>query len=803
MATKKKKKQEEFISLKDLGFLCLYHWYLFALSLGICIGVAVYYLASTPKTYVRKASLMIQEDNMGKTSNLGDEFKGKGLEIKTTNINNEERHVKSLDVVMEVARQLSLNVTYTIKGKFQDLHPYKDQLPFEMDFTPEKETENCGFDLYIEQPGKYVLSNFKKGQEMMGSPNIIAQLDGGAVNTPLGPVEFKKAEKYKPDLHLHQNIHVSHKSILDAAHQIQEKLTTTVPDEKSTIIELKYTDSNIKRAEDVLTTLAEVYAQVDVNNKKQLIRSSSDFINGRLKLIEAELGSIDSKISEFKSANKITDVQAASSMYMSQYSMSDNQILTLNNELSVARYILEILNDKSKSHELLPATSVISNGSILSQIQEYNSQLLSLKGHLRYTSSQNPLIEDMEQQLVALRNGVIQSLKNEIKTISLQLASYEQYGDKATEKIESNPDQVKYLVTIEREQKIKEDLYMYLLQKKEENDLSESYVTSTCHLLDIPNGSYAPIAPISKNVMLSAIAIGLLIPLGFVFAKNAMNGTIRGRRDLEDRVSMPILGTIPLEKKIKKRKSVSLEIKKKHRRHQKRVLAVKKNSTDILNESFRMIRANIEFVTAKHQNNEGTVFLVASYHANSGKTFVSANLAAACAIRQHKVLVIDCDFRHASSSSYVYRPQTGISDYLGGLVFSAQNIIYPTEEYPNLHFMPVGSIPPNPTELLASKQFAELIAEMKKEYEYIFLDCPPASFMADTTIISHLADRTLFVVRVGLFQRALIETLESDYEKNTFNNMALIVNGEVNDFRYGFNYNYKYNYCYGYDSYKS
>ncbi len=799
MATKKKK-QEEFISLSDLGYLCMYHWVWFAISFMICMGGAAAYLLITPKTFVREVSVLIKEEG-GKNSDaeFGEEFKELGLELKTTNLKNEVREIKSRDVLTEVARRLNLNLVYYARKSFKVLTPYTEELPFVLTFTPDDEKKQSSFELFIESPEQYILSNFSNTSG--GTDPITVKLDGSSVQTPIGVMSFKKSDYFEFRTIVRQKYQVVNRPINEAVDEIKNRLKTSIPDKESTIIDLKYTEQNILRADAVLRTIAEVYSDFGVEDQKQLIRAASSFIVERLQIIEKELNAIDTDISQFKSTNAITDVNTAGSLYISQYSRSDDQILSLNNELSVVQYILDILNTKSKSHELLPVNSGITNTSIQSQLQDYNSQLLSLKSHLRYTSAQNPLIENMEQQLNGLRESVIQSLRNEINTISLKLDTYEQYGNKATEKIESNPDQAKYLMSIERQQKIKEELYMYLLQKKEKIDLSESYVARNRQMLDNPHASLTPVSPNNKNVILSALALALLIPLGLVFTKNAMNGSIRGSRDLDGVISVPVLGDIPFYSEDSDPLVPRLMNEKpKLTKVARRSILVKENGHDLLNESFRLLRTNVEFMTQSQQREEGSVIITASYNPNSGKTFVSANLAAAFSIRNHKTLVIDGDLRHTSASSYVNRPTVGIANYLGGQVDDIHEAIVGLEQYPNLFFLPVGVRPPNPTELLSSDRFKDLIAQLRKEFEYIFIDCPPASYMADTRIIERLADRTLFVLRVGLFQRDMLGTLEEDFQKGAFKNMAVIVNGSALDNRYGNQYAYgyydRYNFAY-------
>ena len=293
MATKKKK-QEEFISLTDLSYLCLYHWVWFAISFLICMGGASAYLLTTPKTYVQEVSVLIKDDSGGKSSNedFGEEFKELGLDLKATNIKNEEREIKSKDVLLEVARRLNLNIVYSTRISFKKLQPYLDELPFVLVYTPSDSIKNASFEISIEKPEQYLLSNFSNAS--LDAESIIVKLDGKTVQTPIGEMAFKKSEYFEARTTINQKIHVSIIPLENAASNIKSRLKTEIPDKESTIIDLKYTEQNVLRANAVLRTIAEVYSDFGVENQKQLIRAASAFIDDRLQIIEKELNNRNS-----------------------------------------------------------------------------------------------------------------------------------------------------------------------------------------------------------------------------------------------------------------------------------------------------------------------------------------------------------------------------------------------------------------------------------------------------------------------------------------------------------------------------
>lgn len=288
-----------------------------------------------------------------------------------------------------------------------------------------------------------------------------------------------------------------------------------------------------------------------------------------------------------------------------------------------------------------------------------------------------------------------------------------------------------------------------------------------------------------------AFALGLLIPVVIIFIRENLNTRVRGRKDLEG-ISIPFIGEIPLYLRTKKgilRKPLP----------QVKAVVVKEGSRDIINEAFRVLRTNLEFMTDNESHSN--VIVVTSFNPGSGKSFLTMNMAVSLAIKNKKVLVIDGDMRHASTSSYVDSPQKGLSDYLNGRIEKISDIVISDKRHESLHVLPVGVIPPNPTELLFSKRLKLLIDSVRAQYDYVLIDCPPIELVADTQIIEKLADRTIFVVRAGLLERSMLAELENIYNEKKYKNMSLILNGtEGSGGHYGYRYGYHYGYHYGYGS---
>lgn len=786
------KQTDDFIRIQDLFYLCLNKWYWFIISLAVTIGIAIIYLLTTPPVYTRSASLLIKEDSKG--NSLGDAAGLMGdfdLFQTNTNVNNEIQSLQSPAVMLDVVKRLHLDVNYHTDGGFYKKVLYGRDCPYTVDFNDLQDNESVAFTISPSQNAQVLLTDFSRnGEDVAG--NITAALND-TVDAPIGRLVVKVAN----DSAIHDApIYVSRRGYQDATGDYASNLSVTLSDEKSTVINLSFKDVCIQRAEDVLNTLIAVYNENWIKDKNQIAVSTSAFISDRLGVIEQELGNVDENISSYKSEHLLPDVQAAASMYMEQSSETNAQILALNTQLSMARYIRNYLTNSTSKNQLLPANSGIESPGIEQQIANYNTAQLRRNDLVANSSERNPLVIDMDQSLENMRHAIITSIDNHITTLNTQIRSLQQSERQTTARIAANPTQGKYLLSVERQQKVKEALYLFLLQKREENELSQAFTAYNTRVITPPSGSMIPTAPVKKNIALVAFALGFLIPVVIIFIRENMNSKVRGRKDLES-LSVPFVGEIPLAGSGKKKKKATNTAKE---------IVIHQGKRDIVNEAFRVLRTNLEFILdAKEDKDRASVTLITSFNPGSGKTFLTMNTAATFAMKGKRVLVVDGDLRHGSASAYVGSPKKGLSDYLGKRENNCEDLIVEKENYSGLFVLPVGTIPPNPTELLAEPRLAELIEKMRSRFDYILIDCPPVDIVADTQIIEKLADRTVFIVRAGLLERDMLPKLQSDYEAKRFKNMALVLNGTIGGssrygYHYGYRYGYKYGYAYGYGS---
>ena len=633
----------------------------------------------------------------------------------------------------------------------------------------------------------FAISELEISGEDIGE-TLSAQM-GDSIQTSAGIMIVSPTQEFT-DAFIGTSIRYVRGSVRAAVDTYSNALVAELGNEDATIINLSINDTSIRKAEDILNTLIEVYNENWIRDKNQIAVSTSQFISDRLGVIESELGHVDENISSYKSEHLLPDVQAASSLYMAQSAENNKELSTLNNQLSTAQYIRRELNTKQLD-QTLPANSGIVSANIETQISEYNNLVLDRNRLIANSSEKNPLVKNMASSLQSMQRTIIQSVDNLIVSLNTQIRSLRRQEEATTNRLASNPNQAKYLLSVERQQKVKEELYLYLLQKREENELSQAFTAYNTRLITAPRGSMFPTAPRKMNILLVAFAVGLLVPAVGIFMKENMNTKVRGRKDLEN-LSIPFIGEIPQYSGTKKK---WWEFKHRKRQDMK-IIVVNEGNRNIINEAFRVLRSNMDFMASKDNNQH--VFVLTSFNPGSGKSFLAINIAISFAIKKKKILVIDGDLRHRTVSSYVDSPNKGLSDYLNNQIEDWKEIIVSYKGYTNLHILPIGTIPPNPTELLEDSKLSMLIEALRPEYDYIFIDCPPVDIVADAQIIEKWADRTIFVVRSGLLDRSMLSELENMYTGKRFKNLSMILNGTEST---GGRYGYCYGYHYGYASY--
>lgn len=770
---------EESINLSDFFSLCLRCWKWFVISVLGCLFIAGIYVLRSPKIYTRTAQVMVQDED-APSQGISSTLSEMGLFSTPTNVANELLAFQSPALIGDVVERLGLRANYVCRKGLRPISLYGDSLVLSVSFPDVPADKGVAMSMRILPDGKVEVSGLKDRLNKEYEDMTVSL--GDTVATPAGRMVIEAGPNFSTGFD--KTIQYTLSPMPIAIERYQGKLTEALSNDDATVIDFTFKDDNVQRADDFLNTIINIYNEKWVEQKEKMAVATSNFINDRLNVIEKELGNVDNDIATYKGKHLMPDVAAASEMYMTNANENTKRQLDVMTQMDITRYLIDYIQSPANKGKLLPGNLGIENQGIVSQITEYNTIQLERDQLLSTTGENSPLVKDRDASLTSIRAALASSLNTQLRMLKTQLNALERSDRSTNEKIASSPSQAKYLLSVERQQKVKESLYLFLLQKREENELSVAFTPYNTRVITPPMGSLAPSAPVTRNIMLIAFVIGLLLPAVIIFLSETLNTRIRSRADL-DGVKAPFIGEIPekrngLNRINRWRRRWRDSIGKESRIEESPTLIVSPHGHTLLNESFRMVRSNLEFMTrgTRDGNSKGKVAMVTSFNPGSGKSFIALNLGASMAIKRKdaKVLIIDMDMRRASLSKVVGNFAPGISDYLSEATDDLKKMIRHTSQE-GLDMIPVGTVPPNPSELLYSTRLQELLDRLRQEYDFIFLDCPPADIVADSTIITPLADMTIFVVRAGLLDRRLLPELNRFYESRRFNNLMIVLNG--------------------------
>lgn len=783
--------QNNGLTLKSIVAFSVSKWYWFVISLIVTMSVAVVYLMKTTPEYTRTASLLIKNEDKNGTAGTSIDMSEIGLVQNNTNLENEIRIVKSPVLMREVVSRLCLNDRYTVREGLRDVMLYRHSpvLFAERDIT----AATVAFNFTISDNYEINITDVNLNDSPLDKTFKTTFGDSIKVgNTVLSVI--------KPDWDasefIGRTIKYVHTPVKAMANVLAERITAVLGNDKSSIIDISITCPSIDEADDILETLIQVYNERWIRDKNQIAVSTSRFISERLGVIEKELGNVDSDISSYKSEHLLPDVGAATSMYMAQSSEAQAAVVDLSNQISVAEMVRSQLSGDSFDQPLPTNTGIVS-ADIENAIGQYNNIVIERNRLLESTSEINPVVKDRTQALRTLKSNIMASINAYIATLRAQMSNARRQASVTTSKIAANPNQAKYLLSVERQQKVKEELYLFLLQKREENELTQAFTAYNTSMVEEPHGSNSPTFPKKRNILMISFLLGLAIPVGIFVVRESLDTKIRGKKDLAS-LKMPYLGEIPSA--VEKPRGLA---RLKNHQPTERKIVVEELSRDAVNEAFRVLRTNLEYMGAENGDKKCKVIAVTSANPGSGKTFISMNLAKVLAIKGKRVLVIDLDLRKGSLSKLIGKPDKGITDFLVGKTHEENIIVTGLDETEPLSGIGVGTVPPNPAELLSSEKLDRFINELRGEFDFIILDCPPVEIVTDAKVINRVADLTLFVVRAGLLEKDELPNIQEYYDQNRYRNMAILLNDtDINSgygyHRYGYHYGYGKGYGYGY-----
>ena len=760
-------KNEQGLNIVDLFMYLASQWKWFLLSILICGGIAWYNYARAPLVYFRSATVIIKDpSNKASTSGLDrfDNF------INKVNVANEILQFRSKKLMREVVQRVHADVSYQIKDGLRSNELYNES-PVLVSLPDALPEQSFSFTMTLKDAKTVTLSDFS-GIEAKPSYEV-ALNDTVAIAEGMNVVVT--ATNYLRDSWLNTPIRVQKCPVESMVNYYKNALGIQQEEEESSILTLALKDSSPARAEDVLNTLITVYNEEAIKEKNQVAVNTANFINERLIIIERELGNVESNLESFKQQNQIVDIASSAGMYMNESQKYNADAMELETQLRLANFIKDYLTDPSKETDLIPSNTGISDMNIENQISLYNAAKLKRDHLIDDSSVNNPVVQELNNSLRAMKQSIIRAVDNMIVSLNVKRNDAQNREMRAQSRVTAIPTKERQMLSIERQQKIKEALYLFLLNKREENALSQAMADNNARVIDGAEGGSAPISPNRNRILLLGLLVGIALPGAVCLAILFMDTRVHGRKDIEDATSVPYLGEIPLDKEAMKD-------------HRKNVMVVKEQGDDIVSEAFRILRTNMAFLTKKDK--PAQVITFTSFNIGAGKTFIARNLSMSLSYMKKRVVMVDLDIRKGTLSRRFGHYRVGVTNYLSDNTVKVDDIIQHLEGF---DLIPSGLLAPNPAELLMDGRLDELMNELRTRYDYIIVDNVPVGLVADAVITNRIADLTIFVVRAGKLDRRQLPDIEKLYQDKKLKNMALLLNG-ANPEHHGYGYGYGYGY---------
>ena len=758
-------RNDQDVNIIDILMFLLSKWKWFVISIIVFGGLAWFQYARTPKTYFRSATVIIK-DPSNKISSAGlDRYDNY---INKVNVANEILQFRSKKLMRDVVSRVSADIDYKVKEGLQMTELYKKS-PVSVRFletTPEMHLNMVVTPL---DSSKVMVSDF--GSDESDKKWTVPMKD--TVNIE-GVKLVVAPTNYYTDSWKGEHIHITKNPMSSVVGYFISSLGIRQEEDEASILTLSLKDRSATRAEDVLNMLISVYNEEAINDKNQVAINTAEFINERLIIIESELGGVESHLESFKRENRIVDIATTAGMYVGESQKYNTNVMELETQLRLATYIKDYLTDPTREIDLIPANTGISDMNIESQIAQYNTIKLRRDKLIEDSSEKNPVVEELNTSLRAMKQSIIRAVDNMIVSINVRRNDAQSRESQAQSRVSSIPTKERQMLSIERQQKIKESLYLFLLNKREENALSQAMVDNNARVIDGASGPNAPIAPNRNKIMLLGLLLGLAFP-GVIFLMIMFLDTrIRTKKDIQGKVTAPFLGVIPEQDK---------------------------ENENLTSEAFKIVRTNMSFLSRKDRKIQ--VIMCTSFSSGDGKTFVSLNLANSFISARKKVVLVDLDIRKgtltAHFSKHSHHHAQGVTNYLADTDLRLDDIISSDTGVEGLDLIPSGSIAPNPAELLMDERLDEMFKELRNRYDVIITDSVPVGLVADATIANRVTDLTLFVVRAGRLDRRQLPDIEAMYQERKLTNMSLLLNGaDFHHHGYGYGYGYGYGHGYGY-----
>ena len=736
----------------------LRYWYLFLIGAAICIALAFLYLRYkvTPEYYVSsKILLNDKEESRGDASGL-ESLSNLGLIKMSRNIQDEIGVLQSFDLMKTTVDELNLSVAYYVEGRFNEVEVYEKAVPFKVVLSDETKVLKFGDlgNIVILDEFSYELQIIDSNEKLI--KNIYKF--GENVVTDFGEFQLVLNENLYDSVN-RTPVLVRFRDIELVASSYNNKLQVYPVYEKGGgLLQIALTDAIPQRGIDLINKLIEVYASKSAEHKNILAKSTLKLIDKRLDILTSNLDSTERGVETYKQSNDLTNVESDAARFVQLADEADRELAELRTEIN-ALNSLEINLNQSSNQSFSPITSFnIQNSILINLILNYNTEIQSRRSLINASGTGNPMLPQIERRLMESKSIILENLRSVKEQLIRSQRDLANKSAQYRSKISSVPTAERALLEINRDQSLKQNLYLYLLQKREEEALSISVPFSDTRIIEKPKATNYPINGAKTPIYLGALLFGVFLPFIWVFIKEKLNTKVLNKEDIEEVTDNSVLGKIASNKS-------------------KEALVVSENNTTPVAELFRLMRHNLKFLS---QGKSNQVIMVTSGKQGEGKTFISINLAASLAITGKKVVVLGFDLRvpklmQDMDISYNY----GLSDYIVDPKIRVSDIIVPFNKEKNLFFIGSGAIPPNPGELILSNRVEELIVNLKKEYDYIIIDTPPVGKVADAYSLARLVDSILYVVRYNYTNKDELNTINEITNNKSLNNPLMIILNDV------------------------
>lgn len=756
------------------------YWYLFVLGALIALALAFVYLRYTTALYQTRATIIIKDEKSASSPMEMAAFSQFGSflsRFNTSKIDNELAIFNSKRIISKTIEELGLNIKYESVGSIitSEIYAY---LPFTVQYLSFNKTGNK-----LSVPKLYVEVLSATEFRMEDEPRTFegTYKFGEQIALPFGEITLLPNLENKANFEsfYDRTVAVTYRPVENVALDYQQKVVIENEIKSSNVLELSMLTPVTAKAEDFLDELVSQYNQDAIADRNEIAKNTSAFIDSRLEIITRELDSVERNKEVFKSENRLTDIQAEAQIILENASEFNKKQLDVGTQLELSNTMIDYMQ-KSPNTELLPSNIGIESEEVAGAVNNYNQLILYRNKLLQSSTEKNPVVRNVNTQIEQMRSSILNSLKTSRNALKIAMKDIGYQESTLNSKIAKVPAKEKIFRGIERQQTIKEQLYLFLLQQREEASITLAATSPKAKVVDSAYSTKRPVSPQRPLIYLGALLAGLLVPFMGIYGVNLLNTKVTSRRDLERHLpTTPIIGEIP---RIKRNESDLIQ----------------HNDRSIMAEAYRILRTNLQYLSINklEQNDSGKTLIVTSTIKGEGKTFVAFNLALTLALTGKKVVLVGADIRNPQLQRYLpehLKTSKGLTEFIVYEDMQVQDVISQSQYNENLSIVQSGTIPPNPAELLMQKRTAIFIEALKKEFDYVILDTAPSMLVTDTILINKLADITLYVVRAGYTDKRLLDFPQDAINDGRLANVALVLNNvKLNNFGYGNKYGYAY-----------